>query len=158
MQEFNEIDTTVKPVEVPKEEYNAPTTTPEPVEFNDNGRYRAIKKSGTIATSTLLAISALLIGGGVATYSDAEVEAYIASLNSTDTQIEWVVNVEGDAKDLTVEAYNDFTHRKTTIEGGENSGSFDNLKEGMEYTVAVYMGDGGSQKLLTKQKIKTKRK
>lgn len=143
--------------EMPKEEYVAPATTPPPVEFNDNDKFRAIKKSGTIATSTLLAISALLIGGGVATTSDAEVDAYIASLTSTDTQIEWVVNVEGEADDLTVEAYNDFTHRKIEIEGGENSGRFDNLKEGMEYTVAVYMKDGNSQKLLTKQKIKTKR-
>ena len=143
--------------EMPKEEYLAPTTTPGPVEFNNSEKYRVIKKSGTIATSTLLAISALLIGGGVATTSDTEVDAYITSLTSTDTQIEWVVNVDGEADDLTVEAYNDFTHRTTTIENGESSGSFDNLKEGMEYTVAVYMKDGSSQKLLTKQKIKTKR-
>ncbi|MGN0789759.1 MAG: hypothetical protein ACI4MY_07450 [Christensenellales bacterium] len=143
--------------EMPKEEYNVTPTSPTPVEFNDNDKFRTIKKSGTIATSTLLAISALLIGGGVATTSDTEVDAYIASLTSTDTQIEWVVNVEGEANDLTVEAYNDFTHRTTTIESGESSGTFDDLKEGMEYTVAVYMGDGSSQKLLTKQKIKTKR-
>ena len=143
--------------EMPKEEYLAPPTTPAPVEFNDNDKFRAIKKSGTIATSTLLAISALLIGGGVATTTDAEVDAYITSLTSSSNQIEWVVNVEGETGDLTVEAYNDFTHRKIEIESGESSGSFDNLKEGMEYTVAVYMKEGNSQKLLTKQKIKTKR-
>ena len=143
--------------EMPKEEYVAPTTTPAPVEFNNSEKYRVIKKSGTIATSTLLAISALLIGGGVATTSDTEVDAYITSLTSSSNQIEWVVNVEGETSDLTVEAYNDFTHRIIEIEGGESSGAFDNLKEGMEYTVAVYMGDGSSQKLLTKQKIKTKR-
>ena len=143
--------------EMPKEEYVAPTTTPAPVEFNNSEKYRVIKKSGTIATSTLLAISALLIGGGVATTSDTEVDAYITSLTSSSNQIEWVVNVEGETSDLTVEAYNDFTHRTTTIENGESSGTFDNLKEGMEYTVAVYMKDGSSQKLLTKQKIKTKR-
>ena len=143
--------------EMPKEEYLAPTTTPAPVEYNNSEKYRAIKKSGTIATSTLLAISALLIGGGVATTSDVEVDAYISSLSSTDTQIEWVVNVEGETSDLTVEAYNDFTHRIIEIDGGESSGIFEDLREGMEYTIAVYMGDGSSQKLLTKQKIKTKR-
>lgn len=143
--------------EMPKEEYVAPTTTPAPVEYNNSEKYRVIKKSGTIATSTLLAISALLIGGGVATTSDTEVDAYITSLTSSSNQIEWVVNVEGETSDLMVEAYNDFTHRIIEIEGGESSGTFDNLKEGMEYTVAVYMGDGSSQKLLTKQKIKTKR-
>ena len=143
--------------EMPKEEYVAPTTTPAPVEYNNSEKYRVIKKSGTIATSTLLAISALLIGGGVATTSDVEVDAYITSLTSSSNQIEWVVNVEGETSDLTVEAYNDFTHRIIEIEGGESSGTFDDLREGMEYTVAVYMGDGSSQKLLTKQKIKTKR-
>ncbi|MGN0771988.1 MAG: hypothetical protein ACI4MI_05335 [Christensenellales bacterium] len=150
MQEFNESgDKGLVVNSVPNNEIN-------PVPSND--KYVGKEKQvATVATSTLLAIAALLLGSGVAMTSDAAVDAYITALDSTETQITWSVETDAQAQGLIVEAYNDFTHRSVAIDGGQNSGSFDNLKSGMEYTVAVYIQDGNNKQLLTKQKIKTKR-
>ena len=163
--EFNkaEAEYNAEPQTSVRDELNAAKTPAEAQEFQDVAEYpfesKPKKSSSSRRNSKLLqtlsafAAIAVVAGAAVALPSD-DVSASIKETFVTDTSVEYAVFVE-EGEGLNLVLYNDFTRRSVALKKGENSGLFTNLKEEMDYTLAVVGNFGFGEKKIAKTSVKT---
>lgn len=128
-------------------------------EKNSARRKETGKKGSAAALSRLLATFAVVAVAGVTVMASGAFaekgSAEIVDVSVTDTAVHYDVTVE-EGENLTVVLYNDFTRREAALTEGENSGTFEQLKPNVSYTLAV-MGPAsfGSERAVAERTVKT---
>ena len=139
--------------QLPKNEFIKSDTQEPAPEF---GVSKKSKTTAKVASIVITIVGAGMVLGGILSYSfvykpTAVVEQFIVTAD--DNNIYYDIVVKDMAPDtLTLKVYNQFTNRKETLIMGQNTGMFEGLAHGMEYTVSIIEKDV----LVMKKKIITK--
>ena len=149
--EFNKEE--LKTEALPKEEFIKSKTQEQPREF---GRPELSKKIAKVTSIVITVVGAGLVLGGILQYSfvykpTAVIEQFIVTADDHNIYYDVVIK-DMKPETLTIKLYNQFTTRKQTIIMGQNTGTFENLAENMEYTVSIIEKDV----LVSKKRIVTK--